>query len=352
MKHNIYLILSLLLILNFQQLTAQDLSLLILSEADGFPTTVLISNPGMVEKEVRLKLIAKRNGSLFAEKTDMLQLQKAQTRFRIKEYLQDIGYGQQSPEQSMSWELCAELYDPAAKYLTSSCQPMQVQAVLPPHLVYPFDKDELMTPLPTFSWTVPGPIMPPQPVYYSLKVVELQGYYPPKTAIRSLPGFYERENLGEQLHPYPPSGQQFQIGMEYAWQIHAYTAQGRDLGMSEIWTFSLKEDEDAEKETEKELTPTFVELKKNLGSGFYPAIGQVGFRFNRLYASEEIKINIFNHRHQQINIPQKGLERKGDDLFILDLPPGSGLTEGAYYILEVTNDRGETRRMRFRYHYP
>lgn len=341
-----YFIICMLLIANLLQLKSQNFAVMIQSDANGFPSTVLVSRLGTGEKELQLRLLVKRNGSLISEKSYDLQLQKAQTRLKVKEYLQDIGYGKIHPEQPVNWELCAELWDLGAKTQVVSCQPLVLLPVLPPHLVYPFDEDELLTPLPTFSWTAPGPIRSAQPIYYTLKVVELMGYYPAKVAISTLPAFYRQEGLREQVHPYTGRGQSFQVGKVYAWQIYASTGSGRDLGQSEVWTFSLA----GPKEEEEDNRP-FVELKQKYDAGYYPAYGKVKFRFDCRYGEKGPVYTITNQRGDPLKVSRDRLEKKGDNLFVLTIPPGSGFIEGEYYFMEVEDGKGTKSKLMFRYFY-
>lgn len=341
-----YIIVILLWIFNLQQVKSQDFSVIIQSDANGYPTTIQVVKAGPEEKDMELKLLVKRNGSQIAEKSYNVRLEKSQTRVRIKEYLKDIGYGKTHPEQPVNWELCAELWDPQTKERVFSCQPLLIQAVLPPHLVYPFDEDELLTPLPTFSWTAPGPIRPAQPIYYTLKVVELMGFYPAKVAISTLPSFYQREGLREQVHPYTGRGQAFQIGKVYAWQIYASTANGRDLGQSEVWTFSL-----AGPEEEEEDNRPFVELKQKYDASYYPAYGKVKFQFDCRYGEDGPVYKITNQRGDRLKVSRDRLEKKGENLFVLTIPPGSGFIEGQYYFMEVEDGKGTKSKLMFRYFY-
>ncbi|MEM6801396.1 MAG: hypothetical protein AAF696_08320 [Bacteroidota bacterium] len=274
-----------------------------------------------------------------------LSLSPGTNRLDLSEYLEAAKQLASPKNLNTPLSGCLELRI-SRELILRNCQELPILPVLPPHLVYPFDGDELISPLPSFSWTAPGPIIPPQPIYYQLKVVEMTGYYTAKVAIQSLPAFYEQEGLREQVHPFNPRGKSFEIGKTYAWQIRAVSAAGQDLGFSEVWTFSLG----GPKEEKKDNRP-YVELKQNYDASYYLAYGKVKFRFDCRYGEEGPIYRIKNQRGEPLKVSTSKLEKEGDNLFSLELPPGSGFVEGEYYFLEVDNGKGDTRKLKFRYFY-
>ena len=157
MKNKRLYILGLLLCCCFiRDLQAQAYSLILLPGTDGIPSTVLIQKVENKDKEVQLRLRMTRNGSRFANKAYDLTLEKSQTRVPIRADLDELGYGQQIGDIETNWELCMELWDLEVNQKQETCQALNTAPILPPHLVYPFDEDQIESPLPILSWTSPA----------------------------------------------------------------------------------------------------------------------------------------------------------------------------------------------------
>ncbi|MEM7370403.1 MAG: hypothetical protein AAF587_17470 [Bacteroidota bacterium] len=250
-----------------------------------------------------------------------------------------------SAAEQQRLEICVELYMKGAKFL-SQCDLFQQALNIPLHLVYPFDQDVLETSLPMMSWSIPSPVSHPSQLRYRLRLVEVLGYHTPQSAMANAPALIDRADLTQNVIPYSPSYRKLEAGHTYAWQVEAYDGSGF-VGRSELWSFRLK----AEKETTDSNAP-FVELRKRLDSGFYPARGQVRFKHDCQYGESTLDFVVTNHRGEQIRTSGKQLEKVGKNLFTLHLPPGSGLIEGQMYHLEVTNPKGESTILKFKYFYP
>lgn len=246
-------------------------------------------------------------------------------------------------------ELCLRILPiPHGDVVYDDCHVLQQAPAQPPHLVYPFDREDLETQLPVFSWTPPAPLKPGQMLSYSLRMVEVLPYQTATAALIGSPAFLFREDLNQNVMPYSLSYQALQVDQRYAWQIEAFS-NGISLGKSEVWTFTIrKPGEDAQSEPD----PDYVELRRKLNSGYYPAKGRVCFRFDAHYGEIMPNIEVYNQQNEQISVPDSRLERTGTNLFILHLPPGSGFREGDYYVIKVANAKGEVNQMRFRYLYP
>ena len=327
----------------------QDLRILILSDAQNLPSTLLLSQEGQEERLLLITVNIRKNGRLFDQRNFDFLLNRPQSRLRIDDYLTEIGYGEQGIEQSINWELCAEAFEAASKLRVSSCQMLPSIPSFPPHLVYPFNEDEIESRLPNFTWTAPAPLSPKDPVRYQMKLVELVGYYPPKVAIRQLPALYLKEGLRSQIHPYPLQADKLEINKTYVWQIEARTLGGRYLGHSEVWTFRLK-DPEAKKESKKPKGP-FVELKRKLDGSYYPAFGFIHFRHDCEYEEDAIQWKIHDMWGNKLELPASSLEQVAKNLFSLEIPPGSGLLEGNYYVFEMSDPKGQTSKLKFKYFY-
>ncbi|MEL6844471.1 MAG: hypothetical protein AAFP02_14770, partial [Bacteroidota bacterium] len=144
--------------------------------------TVLLTNPGPEPVEVYLILQQKPRGAQVQSRP--ITLGVGMNRFALTELLQ--GSVLLQAETPIEW--CLRVL-PISGHgeLAQSCQETLPTPTQPPHLVYPFDREELSTKLPVLSWTPPSPLA--GAVRYQLKMVEVLPYQTPKTAIQSAPAF-------------------------------------------------------------------------------------------------------------------------------------------------------------------
>lgn len=243
-------------------------------------------------------------------------------------------------------ELCIDVFVEGSRAL-HQCEIFQQMGVMPPHLVYPFDRDELESTLPMLSWTPPAPIYDHASLRYHLRLVEVVGSQSPLHAMRTMQALVDRQDLNQHVMPYSPSYRALEPGHRYAWQVFAYSG-ARFLGQSELWTFTIKDP----KQEEKIESMPFVELRKQMDSGYYPALGMVRFRFDCLYGEQALNFQVFNERGNPISLSPKQLEQVGRNLFQLNLPVGSGLIENQYYRLTITDNKGDAHHLKFQYQYP
>ncbi|MBD3386429.1 hypothetical protein GF407_16090 [candidate division KSB1 bacterium] len=97
------------------------------------------------------------------------------------------------------------------------------------------------TPAPVFEWM--EPIIALQgPIYYTLRIVEMQSGQTPETAILQNPVFYiNSATITESGFTYPGYAEPFVPNNQYAWQVEALDQFGQpvtlDEGKSEVWSF-------------------------------------------------------------------------------------------------------------------
>lgn len=109
-----------------------------------------------------------------------------------------------------------------------------VEQYSPPLLTYPFDETAILEPLPVFSWF---PSLPQGICEYSLRIVEVNEYQSPESAISANPGWFIADNLIMEEFPYPVYADAFREGHEYAWMVEAFYGDV-SAGKSEVWTFT------------------------------------------------------------------------------------------------------------------
>lgn len=252
---------------------------------------------------------------------------------------------QQTEKRIDRLEICLEVFLASSQEkLASQCEQMVIEPMMPPYLVYPFDKEALANPLPVFTWTPPAPIPAGKLVTYRIRVVELRGIQSAIVAVNQSPAILEEHDLIQTTLPYPIGGATLQVGLQYAWQIEAF-CEGRSLGKSEVWTFFLEEEEEEETPDPK----PFVELKMELDAGFYPAYGLVKFRFDRNFGEQSLQYAIYNEAHEEQEVKSVEIERVGDNRYILALPANCGLEDQTFYLLGVTDARGKRYWLRFKF---
>lgn len=121
--------------------------------------------------------------------------------------------------------------------VASDCFTQRVQVITPPVLITPPDESEVTTPVPTFSWTAPAPLVRGQQVRYKLRIVEILGRQTAFDAMQSNPAWFEREGISGRTFPLPISARKPRVGQSYAWQVSAFDSDF-PLGRSEIWSYT------------------------------------------------------------------------------------------------------------------
>jgi len=121
--------------------------------------------------------------------------------------------------------------------IASDCFTQRVQVTTPPVLIFPSDGDTITTPVPTFTWAAPTPLVRGQQLRYKIRIVEVFARQTTYDAMQSNPAWFEREGINVRNFPLPISARKPRIGQEYAWQISAFD-NDFPLGRSEIWGFT------------------------------------------------------------------------------------------------------------------
>lgn len=121
-------------------------------------------------------------------------------------------------------------------------QPVDIEQLTPPMLVFPLDESDVTEGLPTFNWLPPTPLREGDRISYQLRIVELLGRQTGYDAMQSNPAFYDQREITSNSLRFPLGARRFEIGRTYAWQIRAFLVQRFGdripVGESEIWTFT------------------------------------------------------------------------------------------------------------------
>ncbi|MEO0473366.1 MAG: hypothetical protein AAF206_27390 [Bacteroidota bacterium] len=252
-----------------------------------------------------------------------------------------------NPEQIQTWDgqigMCIDVYNLEKQLLASSCQETFLTPRTPPRLVYPFDGDEIHTPIPTFTWLGPSPLPKNTPVRYTLKIVEDNGSGNPGAG----PLFFVRENLAGNAMPYPISARAFDAKKTYFWQVEAFANQ-QSLGKTEVWQFLFPK---AGEHEPLVYEGAFPELRPSLGAGYFLAKGLIRFRFDCEYQEKEVikNLQILDNKGKEQRVDAQLFTAVGDNRFVLELPASHGWKDQAYYTLAVTDGKGRCQKLRFKY---
>ena len=120
-------------------------------------------------------------------------------------------------------------------------QPVDIEQLTPPMLVFPLDESEVTEQLPTFNWLPPTPVRQGDRISYQIRIVEMLGRQSAYDAIASNPAFFDLRDITANSVRFPLGARRFEIGRRYAWQIRAFLVQRFGdripVGESEIWWF-------------------------------------------------------------------------------------------------------------------
>ena len=96
----------------------------------------------------------------------------------------------------------------------------------------------------------------------------------------------------------------------------------------------------------------YAELKEELDDSYaYAFNSKVGFKYeekNAVLANTPISFVIYNASYQQMVTPTTMVKNYGTNYLILDLV-GYDFVQLQYYILEITNEKGEKKFLRFKF---
>lgn len=227
-----------------------------------------------------------------------------------------------------------------------------VETVWPPMLLSPEDAEKIDTQYPLLTWTPAFSSSAPQPVEYTLYLVEMLPGQNPAQALKSNPFLLEQRGIPVTTLSYPASAAALREGAQYAWYV---TAKAGDvsLGQSQMWSFSLGDGPIQEIPYEP-----FVELFPAPASFVYRAdFGRLRIKYVEEYVlpspDDHLWFNIYDWRgkvvyaHTALGTPI-GI-KKGHNYVQINV--GSLATSGVGgigpYLLEVYNHKNEKQYLRF-----
>ena len=188
--------------------------------------------------------------------------------------------------------------------------------VLPPRLVYPFDRDTVTTSHPVFSW-LPAFYSNQAGITYSILIVERFDYQSKEAALTTNPPTLREAEIRQPIFPYPAFAEELDTTKVYVWQVRAYTREGtRYLGSSEIWQFSFPRVE--VQEPEEDAPDYYADLSQGRWSGLFIAQSRIALKYDdgRVGA---IHATINLEAGKQMVIPMEKIAETGRGRLVVDL---------------------------------
>lgn len=237
--------------------------------------------------------------------------------------------------------------------IAEQCREVFIEPLGPPQLIYPYNQTAIEEKMPQFSWLPPFPLFLFSNLRYDLSIVELYPNQSPLDAIGQNIPYFQQSNLFSTSLLYPQSAPGLALNKQYAWRI---TAKNNDVPVSysEVWQFSLKQFQKAEKKAANESP--YIKLRKEGEPGYAIFSGELKFDYLNETADSIWKIKVFD-----LSKPKR--EFISLSLDSVSLVPGRNLVkykaedhpyfiDKHFYLLEVFNSRKETWHLRFEYRKP
>lgn len=246
------------------------------------------------------------------------------------------------------YELCVELnYKRETYKLANACRHINVEVLVPPHLIAPYHGEELTEPRPFFVWS--PPVIPGNtiPVRYSLKITEIQEGETPELAIRRNQAHFQTGFIPSPIFQYPFAARAFENDQKYAWTISAHIG-NIQLDAPEVWEFIYKPEEKPETEP---VTKFFAQTKPYLDDGAIVLDdGQLRFIYNERYRGQKLTYRIYSNDHKTpvtCDTDQLDNPKVGENRYTLDLR--CKLTETGFYHLEIKTGYGKKFHLKFHF---
>jgi hypothetical protein len=218
-------------------------------EKEGFLVVEIMDNKGRIIFESRSGLIVFSSFKQ-ARSFNSLALETVSTDSKIDQWIKITGclpegvYLVRVQLFDMSRKLLAEQKKQISQ--TSSCQ-------MPLNLISPAYEAKLYQPPVAFQWTTPFRTFQFPGLTYHFQLAEQLDHQSREQAILANPRIFQEEAVHGQV-AYPPYAPQMEIGHTYAWMVIAYW-EGRKVGQSQVWSFSLLEDGPEKEQEVKPLEP-------------------------------------------------------------------------------------------------
>jgi len=220
--------------------------------------------------------------------------------------------------------------------LASYSYPLIVDALWPPMLLSPADRDTVQTPNPILTWTPAFSTYLSGNITYNLRVVPIFTGQTKQQAISSNLPAYQESGIPMPLQIYPNTAQPLDSNTSYAWQAEGFSGSS-SLGQSEVWEFCY-----CFRAPDSTVYGTVL-YKLTDRRDAVPAILDLNYlplTYNEEYSPED-QVFRFTIRNQEGRIVAdenqfEEIRRFGQNTFIIDLCSDAQLDlPDGYYMMEV-----------------
>jgi hypothetical protein len=219
-----------------------------------------------------------------------------------------------------------------------------IKSMLPPQLSYPFNESVIDIKYPVLIWIPPSPINGIT-VTYNLRLAEIHKGQTLAEALLQNPPLLNLTGLSTTFLNYPADATPLRPDGHYAWQIAASSG-GQSLGVTDIWSFSIKKNEN-----KKDDYINYPVVSKVSKERFYISHGVFFFAYNNMTNEKTLSYTIKSVDKSAENIKDlpKIQLRPGTNRLQVDLKKSGKLKNGNYYNLEIKDKKQQVYKLMYFY---
>lgn len=232
--------------------------------------------------------------------------------------------------------------------LTEECDIAEIEPVAPPFLITPEDSSKLETNAPLFIWSPPAPTYLYNNLRYEWKLVEVLPLQTAATAIDQNIPLLSQSNLLAPSYQYPVAGPALDTSKLYAWRITAKN-NTTAIANSEVWTFRLKP-----YSTEAPVTPAasfYSKMRQTDDASYIVTNGKIRYHYLNEINDTKVSLQVYeisgNQRKALALEQTQQAVSLGNNYLMLDISEHIGLKDKNFYLLELTNSKGEKWVLKF-----
>lgn len=252
------------------------------------------------------------------------------------------------------FDICFRVKDAQTQVeLTRFCSPTIISPSSPPMLISPADEEEIYTPLPTFSWFSPSPVLYGMNITYDIKIVEVFNSQSPEDAIQINNPIVLEEDIPSTFFAYSISHTPLKYDTYYAWQIVAKNslliadANGsfKDIiAQSEVSTFILRNLPSANPlecyhTISEQINSTPETINKKLRILFLNPDQQTG----------PLDYELTDSADNVINLNESYIINRGANRFVFDLTSIPSIKANGTYIFTIKGINNKEYQLKFKY---
>lgn len=232
--------------------------------------------------------------------------------------------------------------------LTEDCISLEVQALSPPVLNTPADKDTIQTDYPQFTWMPASPVNLFADLAYELVLVKVLPDQSPLQAIQQNIPVFNQPRLRQPFFNLPAGSTGIDTGNVYAWSIVAKNS-NQFIAMSDVFTFTRKAAPVAE--SPAAVSNAYVQLNRGEDGAAVATSGNLRVIYPNLAGDASLSYTITNLSDKSNGVVNTGTLAltPGNNFIEADIKRGSKLEAGNTYQFTAVNSRGEKWTLKFIY---